>query len=286
MKSKILITAMMLGAIGGAMAAPAPLYRSYDDPKMPMDGAKMATTGEMIKKGMMPRMASDTDIMMPKPIMYHMEDPKMPVDSMRAMDDHKMSSSSDMMKKHRMASGTDIITMPIKHDMEDPKMPMDGMKRKNNDDNKGKDDNQRRMIEMTCPMSGMPPMPRNASDTMMMASGTMPMPPMMMASDTMPDLKKGDGNRNGKGPMVMMLQDMLIKLGYLNASSTGNFGDMTRLAVVKYQKDMGITKPTGYFGPQTKEKIRAKCLMPMDDRDHMNGDRPMPASGTMPMMGR
>lgn len=105
--------------------------------------------------------------------------------------------------------------------------------------------------------------------------------PLMMGSSTMPDLKKGDGNRNGKGAMVRMLQDMLVKLGYLNASSTGNFGEMTRQAVVKYQKDMGIANPTGYFGPMTKEKMKTRCGMQNHDM-YMQGG--MNSSSTLPAM--
>ncbi len=120
------------------------------------------------------------------------------------------------------------------------------------------------------------------------ASGTR-MHDARMSSSTVPNLGMGDGNKNGKGMHVRMLQANLIAGGYLKGTTTGNFGALTRDAVKKYQKDLGIAKPNGLFGPKTKEKMKAKCdtminvgdpKMPMDKINNMR------ASVTMPKMPR
>jgi peptidoglycan hydrolase-like protein with peptidoglycan-binding domain len=61
----------------------------------------------------------------------------------------------------------------------------------------------------------------------------------------------------GRGNDVKILQDFLISRGYLNGSSTSYFGNGTRLAVMKYQRENGIVQ-TGTFGPLTKKNIEGK----------------------------
>ena len=42
----------------------------------------------------------------------------------------------------------------------------------------------------------------------------------------------------------------------MTGTTTGNFGALTRDAVKKMQKNMGVASATGYYGPQTKEKMK------------------------------
>ncbi len=60
-------------------------------------------------------------------------------------------------------------------------------------------------------------------------------------------LKYGDGYKNGKGKEVKDLQEKLREKGYLNASSTGHYGFLTREAVKKYQRDNGILATGNIF---------------------------------------
>ncbi len=229
--------------------------------------------------------------------MINMDDPKMPPDSMRMpVDTMRRGTNSETIRRapmQRMASDTDtMMPSPIMYRIDDPKMPADGER------------------PMPSPCHAMPPMPSMmmGADIMpmpMMASGTRPgiasdtMPMMdkhMMVGGNMPNLGMGDGNRNGKAMHVRMLQAQLIAGGYMTGTTTGNFGALTRDAVKKYQKDLGIAKPTGYAGTTTMIKIKSKmkedCMflmdqrqMPMHDMDGGQGRRmPMDASGTMPVM--
>jgi len=67
------------------------------------------------------------------------------------------------------------------------------------------------------------------------------------------------------GDDVKKLQDILIKLnlgkGAQNLKEvgiTGYFGVLTRSALAEYQKANGITPSYGYFGPITRDYMRAK----------------------------
>lgn len=74
-------------------------------------------------------------------------------------------------------------------------------------------------------------------------------------------IAKGD---NGKD--VRLLQLLLANRGYMKASSiNGNFGDMTRAAVVAYQKDKKLIaketdKGAGNFGPATKQAMLSEVV--------------------------
>jgi peptidoglycan hydrolase-like protein with peptidoglycan-binding domain len=61
----------------------------------------------------------------------------------------------------------------------------------------------------------------------------------------------------GSGPLVMTLQDDLATLGYFRFSSTGYFGSATEDAVIRFQRDAGISAD-GRVGPQTSEAIQQR----------------------------
>jgi peptidoglycan hydrolase-like protein with peptidoglycan-binding domain len=64
---------------------------------------------------------------------------------------------------------------------------------------------------------------------------------------------------------VTELQEVLIEKGYLvlpAGVSKGNFGKLTKMALIKYQKASGLN-PAGHFGALTKAKIKESKSMMM-----------------------
>jgi peptidoglycan hydrolase-like protein with peptidoglycan-binding domain len=60
--------------------------------------------------------------------------------------------------------------------------------------------------------------------------------------------------QGNKGPQVTFIQERLRQLGYFNQSPNGNFGSVTRNAVIRFQQDRGL--PTdGIVGPQTETAL-------------------------------
>jgi murein L,D-transpeptidase YcbB/YkuD len=57
-----------------------------------------------------------------------------------------------------------------------------------------------------------------------------------------------------RGNSVLVLQNILLKLGYLKETPTGFFGPVTREALVKFQTANGL-EPVGYTGPKTRELL-------------------------------
>ena len=53
---------------------------------------------------------------------------------------------------------------------------------------------------------------------------------------------------------VMLLQSTLKKLGYYNSAIDGIFGKNTENAVIRFQRDFGLTQD-GIVGPKTFEKL-------------------------------
>lgn len=59
-----------------------------------------------------------------------------------------------------------------------------------------------------------------------------------------------------KGKNISYLQSYLITKGYLKEGlSTGYFGEMTKQAIVDFQKKNNISPASGYVGPKTRAKI-------------------------------
>lgn len=65
-----------------------------------------------------------------------------------------------------------------------------------------------------------------------------------------------------QGAEVTALQNFLIKKGYsIPAGATGYFGVQTQSALAAYQRAEGISPAAGYFGPVTRAKVNAQCLV-------------------------
>ena len=75
------------------------------------------------------------------------------------------------------------------------------------------------------------------------------------------------GSRGGE---VISLQTFLVDKGFLNmpiGSSKGYFGNLTKIALMSYQRNNSINA-TGYFGPMTRAKFNTS--MSMKDKGVMN----------------
>ncbi len=71
-----------------------------------------------------------------------------------------------------------------------------------------------------------------------------------------------DLGSGSQGDQVTALQKALSQLGYFQGELTGNFGDLTQAAVLKFQLAYEIVDDAndfgaGYFGPQTRKKLEA-----------------------------
>jgi len=64
----------------------------------------------------------------------------------------------------------------------------------------------------------------------------------------------GSMSLGGSGPLVSQLQEDLASLGYYSGTNTGYFGSITEAAVIRFQRDVGITAD-GRVGPETQEAI-------------------------------
>ena len=64
-----------------------------------------------------------------------------------------------------------------------------------------------------------------------------------------------------EGPVVVTIQECLSALGYYTGAIDGQFGAQTREAVVRFQKDMGLTAD-GMVGEQTYSLLLSKAALP------------------------
>lgn len=70
------------------------------------------------------------------------------------------------------------------------------------------------------------------------------------------DLEEGDS-----GPDVVALQSRLIADGYLKITTpTNQFGPMTKVALIAYQKAKGISPASGYYGPLTRASMSGSVV--------------------------
>jgi hypothetical protein len=113
---------------------------------------------------------------------------------------------------------------------------------------------------------------------MMYASGTPPMmgsgTPMMGCKNFSRSLSQGQ-----RGDDVRDLQEMLREGGFLDASSTGFFGPMTKKAVIAFQKENGLN-PSGFFGELSRKAHGKRCGegrgLGKDKDEWKNGTSTMP----------
>lgn len=66
-----------------------------------------------------------------------------------------------------------------------------------------------------------------------------------------------------RGEDVRVLQQELFALGYLGAVPTGYFGNMTRIALARWQKNTGIAPALGYFGPKSRIRLISDITKPI-----------------------
>ncbi len=107
--------------------------------------------------------------------------------------------------------------------------------------------------------------PGNLFNPMTGKSCTVPATPAVPASSNVPRAFVSNLTAGSRGADVQALQIFLNTRGYSVASSgpgspgseTTFFGNLTKAAVIKYQKAKGITPAVGYFGPKTRAAINA-----------------------------
>jgi len=77
---------------------------------------------------------------------------------------------------------------------------------------------------------------------------------------------------------VTNLQNFLISRGHnIPAGATGYFGEQTRSALAQFQSQNGISPAVGYFGPLTRGKVNALCVVtptPPSNPGNTNGNNP------------
>ncbi len=79
------------------------------------------------------------------------------------------------------------------------------------------------------------------------------------ASSPSPQLisQAGAMSLGGSGPLVSQLQEDLATLGYFSGTNTGYFGSATEDAVIRFQRDAGLTVD-GQVGSGTSEAIQQR----------------------------
>jgi hypothetical protein len=87
------------------------------------------------------------------------------------------------------------------------------------------------------------------------------------SSTTATNLTLRDLTLNSIGEDVKALQTLLISLNKGSAAlalskvgATGYFGNLTKQALIEYQKSVDITPAVGYFGPLTRAQMKSASL--------------------------
>jgi hypothetical protein len=85
-----------------------------------------------------------------------------------------------------------------------------------------------------------------------------------------------------RGTDVATLQSFLVSKGYLTmplGTTPGYFGNLTKMALARYQASMGIQPAAGYFGPVTRARVNAELIASVprnpvvqDDDEDMDDD--------------
>ena len=78
--------------------------------------------------------------------------------------------------------------------------------------------------------------------------------------------------QGSSGSDVEDIQRCLRRLGYFYGPVNGNFGSLTKNAVVKYQQANGLSS-IGIVGPQTEKLLQSQCSSRRRDRNIRGGER-------------
>lgn len=104
------------------------------------------------------------------------------------------------------------------------------------------------------------------------------------------DLPPGDLEIGSSGTLVVELQKYLIQansgpsaMSLASAGATGNFGPITEKALIEYQNAVGITPPSGYYGPTTRTYIASH---PLASSPSTTPTSPTPTNGTSASLTR
>jgi peptidoglycan hydrolase-like protein with peptidoglycan-binding domain len=101
-------------------------------------------------------------------------------------------------------------------------------------------------------------------------------PPDAPAGAPAPDAAEGMLRVGASGPAVLELQQLLSDLGFWPGSIDGNYGQLTRQAVMAFQKAENLTRD-GVAGPQTRQRLpnasRPQPRTPEGDRIEVDLER-------------
>ncbi|MDF5722183.1 MAG: peptidoglycan-binding protein [Rhizonema sp. PD37] len=78
--------------------------------------------------------------------------------------------------------------------------------------------------------------------------------------------------QGSSGPDVKNIQRCLRRLGYFSGPENGNFGSLTKNAVIKYQQANGLST-IGIVGPQTEKLLQSQCHATSRDRNIRGPER-------------
>lgn len=96
---------------------------------------------------------------------------------------------------------------------------------------------------------------RNSKNLFLFILPFISLTPLLVSATIVNNLSVGS-----QGEEVKELQMKLIDLGYLSTTATGYFGQATKNAVTRYQKDSNITA-SGYVGPITRASLQTTSTL-------------------------